>query len=566
MYFENYDTESVVTPVKADILEHLLVEAGYDRAKTRFLVNGFQNGFSIHYQGPSNVRIKSPNLKLTVGDEVDLWNKVMKEVKLKRFAGPYKESEIPFQNFIQSPIGLVPKDGGRDTRLIFHLSYPRAKNSSSVNAHIPAEFCKVKYPDFSEAVRLCMEHKGVFYAGKSDMKSAFRNLGVSKKFWKYLLMKCKSPLDGQWYYFFDKAVPFGCAISCALFQDFSDAVAFLVTHKTGKKLINYLDDFFFVALLKWWCDMQMTIFLNICERINFPVSLEKTFWGDTQVTFLGFLIDTVARLVLLPCEKIAKARNMLVSIRNQKRVGKPHKMKVVQLQKICGYLNFLCKAIVPGRAFTRRLYSHLCGNNLKLHHHIRVTAEMLADFAMWEIFLLEPAAYAAPFLDFAEMLQASEINFYTDASKQRFLGFGGFCDSSWMQQRWGCDFIQFCNPSIEYLELFAVVAAVLAWIDRFRNRRVILFVDNESVKFMINKNSTGCKHCMTLIRLMVLHCMKLNVRVYAKHVGTKLNGIADSLSRFQNARFRRLTRKRNMDPFPTAVPKAIWPISKVWFS
>ena len=31
----------------------------------------------------------------------------MKEVKVKRLAGPYEE--VPFENYIQSPIGLVPK-------------------------------------------------------------------------------------------------------------------------------------------------------------------------------------------------------------------------------------------------------------------------------------------------------------------------------------------------------------------------------------------------------------------------------------------------------------------------
>ena len=47
----------------------------------------------------------------------------MKEIAEKRMAGPFED--IPFEHFIQSPIGLVPKDGGKKTRLIFHLSYPR---------------------------------------------------------------------------------------------------------------------------------------------------------------------------------------------------------------------------------------------------------------------------------------------------------------------------------------------------------------------------------------------------------------------------------------------------------
>ena len=62
--------------------------------------------------------MNSPNLKLNVGDEIDLLNKVMEEVKLKRYAGPNKQIPKEFQDdYIQSPIGLVPKDQGR------HMTY-----------------------------------------------------------------------------------------------------------------------------------------------------------------------------------------------------------------------------------------------------------------------------------------------------------------------------------------------------------------------------------------------------------------------------------------------------------
>ena len=115
--------------------------------------------FSIEYKGNRNVVREAPNLKLTVGTKTDLWNKVMKEVKEKRYAGPY--TRPPFDNYIQSPIGLVPKDGGRATRLIFHLSYPRTKDGQavnlSINANTPKSLSSVSYPDFSEAIKLCIE-------------------------------------------------------------------------------------------------------------------------------------------------------------------------------------------------------------------------------------------------------------------------------------------------------------------------------------------------------------------------------------------------------------------------
>ena len=111
------------------------------------------------------MRKTAPNLKLRVGSKLELWNKVMKEVKAKRYAGPFKK--VPFQNFIQSPIALVPKNKGTKTRLIFHLSYPR--NGQSVNSCIPKEMCTVKYQDFDAAVLRCLEEGKCASLGKSDM-------------------------------------------------------------------------------------------------------------------------------------------------------------------------------------------------------------------------------------------------------------------------------------------------------------------------------------------------------------------------------------------------------------
>ena len=76
------------------------------------LIDGFKNGFDLGFRGNiQGVRRTAPNLKLQVGSPVELWNKGMKAVKEKRYAGPF--TKPPFNEFIQSPIGLVPKDGGR---------------------------------------------------------------------------------------------------------------------------------------------------------------------------------------------------------------------------------------------------------------------------------------------------------------------------------------------------------------------------------------------------------------------------------------------------------------------
>ena len=155
LYYENYDLKSIVTPVKVKRFVSLLRQTGYNSEKIEFLERGLKFGFDLGYAGPQCRQSKSDNIPFTVGDRVILWNKIMKEVQLKRVAGPYSEEDLPFENYIQSPVGLVPKAGSDQTRLIFHLSYDfKRDNMKSMNFHTPEELCSVKYKDLDYAVNV----------------------------------------------------------------------------------------------------------------------------------------------------------------------------------------------------------------------------------------------------------------------------------------------------------------------------------------------------------------------------------------------------------------------------
>ena len=563
LYFENFDLKNVVTPVIVDELKQLLKLSKYNKKKAAYLIKGFKDGVSLGYQGKMNIRRTAPNLKLSVGNETILWNKVMKEVKAGRYAGPFPFENPPFEFFIQSPIGLVPKDNGTEFRLIFHLSYPRT--GSSVNSETPEDMCTVSYPKFDEAIKLCLSQGRACFIAKSDMKSAFRGFGIKPEHWPLLLMKARSPLDRKWYWFVDKCLPFGSLISCRHFQEFSNAILHIVTYFMGKKNVNYLDDYLFSCLKKLLCDGQVEIFLKVCRQINFPVNMDKTLWGTMSLTFLGLLIDTVRQLVCIPIEKVQRAISMIEKILSKR------KTTVREIQKTCGFLNFLCKAIVPGRAFTRRLYAYTAGKDhegnkkqLLPHHHVTVTWEMKNDLSLRLKFLNQPTVYCRPFIDF-DCPDYKRIPFFTDASRNFDLGFGGYCQNSWMMCKWD-SFTKSVNPSIGYLELFAAVAGVLAWVHRFKNKRVTISVDNQSVLHMINETTSGCKNCMVLIRLLVLECLHWNVKLRVIYVKSKDNDLADALSRGQWSTFNRLARKRKLliEQHNTPVPEKIWPISKIW--
>lgn len=100
----NPDLTSLVTPLNTDSYHELLIQSNYPKEKTEQLVNGFRFGFDLGYRGPSNVRLEANNLKFRVGNKMELWNKIMKEVKEGRFAGGFRKP--PYDHYIQSPLGM----------------------------------------------------------------------------------------------------------------------------------------------------------------------------------------------------------------------------------------------------------------------------------------------------------------------------------------------------------------------------------------------------------------------------------------------------------------------------
>ena len=356
----------------------------------------------------------------------------------------------------------------------------------------------------------------------------------------------------------DKCLPFGASISCSHFQKFSNAVAYIVCHRTGKEVINYLDDYLSAALLKLICNGQVDGFLQVCTTIRFPVALEKTFWGITRLVLLGMLLDTVAQTVSIPCDKVIKGKKLIQEIMCKRKIT------VKQLQKICGFLNFLCRCVVPGHAFVQRLYSFTTtknSGNMKAHHHLRINQEMHDDLAMWSVFLEHPTTFTRPFMDFSKYWHADKIDFYSDASGR--IGLGAVCQNDWMYGLWPQKFLNQQNPSIQYLELSVLTAAVWYWAHRFCNRCVIIFCDNQSMVGMINTYSSSCQNCMFLIRKLVLHCMTQNVRIFAKYIRSADNKFADFLSRGKLKEFRELSCGKYAES-PMDIPSDIWPVEKIW--
>ena len=303
----------------------------------------------------------------------------------------------------------------------------------------------------------------------------------------------------------------------------------------NRRITNYLDDFLFIALTLMKCNAMIQEFLDLCQRISVPISAEKTEWASAIITFLGMLLDGRKMILAIPNEKWELAVQLLKTLRNKK------KATMKELQRLCEYLNFLCKAVFPGRAFVRRMYVkyslvvNINGSlanayqfKLKQHHHVHLDKEFKLDCDIWIEFLEEKLQNVVnrPMIDWLEPAETSEdILFYSDASASDSKGFGAILKNQWIRGVWNPEFIKNENPSIEFLELFAVCAGILTWntADELTDRRIVLHCDNQTVCYMINNLTSSCKNCLNLINLLILDGLKHNCHVTAQYITSKDN-------------------------------------------
>ena len=442
----------------------------------------------------------------------------------------------------------------------------------------------MKYHDLDYAIRNCLKlvelldcskSEKILYLATSDLESAFRILPLSKGAWRWLIMKAKHPISNNLFYFLDKTLPFGSRISCAHFTKVSNAIQHLVEHRAGRSHVvtNYLDDFLFIDLSRVGCNNLVSIFLVICAEIGFPVSMEKTVWAEKQTVFLGMLLLGDTLHVSVPETKRLKAQNMLIYL-----IDKP-KATVKELERLCGLLNFLNRAVVPGRSFTRRMYAKFAGFQytshkeldsvkvrgiLKPHHHVKLDQEFKNDCKVWLNFLGNLSAVCRPFIDFKlNRFSADSLFFYTDSSKNPLLGFGCIFNRNWTYSQWEKGFVERVDPSIGYLELYAACVGIFLWAPSLRNGRFQIWCDNKSACDMINSGVSKCKNCQYLLKMLALNNLIHNRRVFADYITSKANHLSDKLSRLKIRSFKR-DAPLGINPYPDPLPTELWPASKLW--
>ena len=507
--------------------------SGYSTSAADYLITGFCFGFPIPFHGPSS-STAAPNL-LSAAQHPDVVDRYLaKELLTQRVAGPFSHPPLP--NFRVSPIGVVPKKTPGEFRCIQHLSYPKG---ASINDGIPVEHSSVTYSRIDDAIGLILGSGVSSCLAKTDIKSAFRIISIRPADYNLLSIYWRGN------YYFDRCLPMGLASSCKTFETLSTAVQWIAQTKLGiRYMLHLLDDFLIISGSHEQCSRELSLFLELCSYLGIPMAPEKTVGPSTVLSFAGIELDTVRSEARLPHDKVMRCTSMLSDYLKRKKVT------LRELQSLIGLLNFACSVVLPGRAFLRRLIDLTIGIS-RPQNLIKLTQSVKSDMRTWLAFLSN--FNGSSFFLTRNWITSPSLQLYTDASGS--FGYGAVFQDQWFYGPWP---ESWKSLNIAVLEFYPIVLSVIIWGHLMRNQRITFFTDNEALVHVINKSSCRDKFLMSFVRRLVFVCLQNNILFRARHVPGIKNDLADSLSRLQIQRFRRLA-PAHIQLSPVAIPTVLQP-------
>ena len=104
---------------------------------------------------------------------------------------------------------------------------------------------------------------------------------------------------------------------------------------------------------------------------------------------------------------------------------------------------------------------------------------------------------------------------------------------TWMHVQWEAEFFKKFNPSIDFLELYSLLARVVTWVPHLTNCTLLFHSDNTPTMHALINKSSDSHQMMILLQFLTLFCMLNNITITVKHISGKTNLICDYLSQLK---------------------------------
>ena len=97
--------------------------------------------------------------------------------------------------------------------------------------------------------------------------------------------------------------------------------------------------------------------------------------------------------------------------------------------------------------------------------------------------------------------EATAVELYTDAAGNPALGWGAYLPSQglWMFQQWDKHWFNEFKPSIDFLELYALLAGLVMWASHFIDKTIIFRSDNMPAMHALTNKSSHSSQMLKLL-------------------------------------------------------------------
>lgn len=505
------------------------------------LLNGLRSGFHTGLAYLPTKSFECNNLLSTKQFPQDTTDLLSVEVEKGYVLGPY--ASPPFDIVRINPLGIVQAKYSTKKRLIVDMSSPHDNQETcSLNDLVNKEEFSLSYVKLDDAIRIIksLRADSPLFLCKTDISDAFKQIPIHASLWPYHGVRWKDQ-----YYFFTRLV-FGSRSSPKIFDSFAQTICWILEHNYGvTPLLHLLDDFLVICPPGSDAQSLMDTMLTVFAFLGVPLSAKKTVGPVFCLEYLGVELCTRTMEARLPPAKLHRIRGLVHSFLNKTKCTKR------QLLSLLGHLQFACRVIAVGRAFTARLLK--AASSVKhLSFFVSLNQECRKDLAMWDTLLTRWNGISL-FLDI-HTTDSFDMELFTDASGK---GYGGYFSGAWFMGRWPEDLEQELHStmSIAFMELYPIVVAAVLFGEQWDKKRIMFRSDNMATVYAINKGRSQSPAIMQLMRRLVLVAATCNFAFAAQHIPGTHNDIADAISRFQIPRFRRLA--PHADQHPTPLPTQV---------
>ncbi len=150
--------------------------------------------------------------------------------------------------------------------------------------------------------------------------------------------------------FVDTVLPFGLRSAPKIFTAVADAVEWIARDEGVRVILHYLDDVLVMGAPGTdECAVARDTLLQIFGRLGLPVATEKLEGPDTNLSFLGFELDSVAMEARLPQGKLEELKELIKLWQGRRSC------LVRELDSLVGKLAHAAQVVPPGKTFLRRM-------------------------------------------------------------------------------------------------------------------------------------------------------------------------------------------------------------------